>query len=120
MKSVKSLERLLEREKNAKLICAELNNFVDLKSVLKTIIRHVRKLTGCQAVSIRLHDDGDYPYFVYDGFPESFIMRENSLCAKDELGNRVPSTNGDGYMLECMCGNIMQKGASGPTIRRNY
>lgn len=107
MKTLKALNKLLEREKNAKLICAELNNFVDLKSVLQTIITFVKKLTGCQAVGIRLHDDGEYPYYVYDGFPDSFILQENSLCVRDSCGNRVHSPDGNGYLVECMCGNII-------------
>jgi two-component sensor histidine kinase len=102
------MEELLEREKTAKIICSELNNFVDLKPTLITVIEHIKRLTGCEAVSIRLHDEGDYPYYVYDGFPESFIMHENSLCARDANGNRIPSADGDGFLLECMCGNIIR------------
>ena len=56
------LNQLLERERKAKIICAQLNNFVDLKSNLVTVIDHIKELKGCEAVSIRLHDNGDYPY----------------------------------------------------------
>ena len=38
---------LFERERMAKCICAELNNFVDLKPTLMTIMKHVKALTGC-------------------------------------------------------------------------
>lgn len=92
------LKYLLERERTAKIICAELNNFMDLKSTLITIIDHVKELTGCEAIGIRLQDNGDYPYYVYNGFPESFIMQENSLCDKDK---------GEDCVLECMCGKII-------------
>jgi hypothetical protein len=68
------LEAMLVRERMAKCICAELNNFVDLKPALMTIIGYVKTLSGFQAVSIRLHNEGDFPYYVYDGFPESFIQ----------------------------------------------
>jgi len=105
--SVDELKKMLERERTAKLICSELNNFVDLKSTLVTIIDLVKRLTDCEAVSIRLHDDGDYPYYVYSGFPESFIMHENTLCRKNNAGNRIRSPEGNGYLLECMCGNII-------------
>jgi len=107
-KKIDELQRMLERERTAKLICAELNNFTDLRDSLITIITHVRSFTGCEAVSIRLHDDGDYPYFVYEGFPESFIRQENSLCSKDEDGNRISDPDGKGYLLSCMCGNIIR------------
>lgn len=102
------MEELLERERTAKFICSELNNFVELKPTLITVIEHIKRLSGCEAVSIRLHDEGDYPYYVYDGFPKSFIMHENSLCARDDNGNWVPSADGEGFLLECMCGNIIR------------
>jgi hypothetical protein len=102
------LEAMLVRERMAKCICAELNNFVDLKPALMTIIGYVKTLSGFQAVSIRLHNEGDFPYYVYDGFPESFIQKENSLCAKDDHGSRIPSPDGRGCLLECMCGNVIR------------
>jgi hypothetical protein len=102
------LEKLLAREKNAKLICAQLNNFMELKPTLITIIDHIKKLTDIEAVGIRLEDERDYPYYVYNGFPESFIRHENSLCAKDEGGKRIPAPDGNGFLLECMCGNIIR------------
>lgn len=101
-------DAVLERERMAKCICAELNNFVDLKPALMTIMGHVKALTGCQAVSIRLHKDGDYPYYVYDGFPESFIQKENSLCKKDDHINGSHSQDPKDYILECMCGNVIR------------
>lgn len=101
-------EVLLERERTAKRICSDLNNFVDLKAALTTIVDHMMTLTACEAVGIRLHDDGDYPYYVYSGFPLEFIQKENSLCAKDGHGSPIRPPVGDGYLLECMCGNIIR------------
>ncbi len=83
--SIEKYEKLLEREKKAKFICAELNNFVDLKPTLITVIENIKILTNCEAVSIRLHYNGDYPFYVYNGFPESFIEKENSICAKIKM-----------------------------------
>jgi GAF domain-containing protein len=107
-KTTHELEEIIVRERSAKIICAELNNFVDLKSTLITVMDHAKKLTNCEAVGIRLHDEGDYPYFVHNGFPESFIKKENSLCSKDEQGQRINSPDGNGYLLDCMCGNIIR------------
>jgi len=101
-------KRLYERERTAKLICAELNQFVDLKSVLLVVLKRLRDMSGCEAVAMRLHDEGDYPYYVYEGFPESFIEKENSLCAKDESGEPVANPDGPGCVLECMCGNVIR------------
>ena len=101
------LNQLLNREMMAKIICAQLNNFVDLKPTLITVMDHIKDLTGCEAVGIRLHDEGDYPYYAYADFPESFIKKENSLCTKGNQGNRISSPDGKSYMLDCMCGNII-------------
>jgi len=99
---------LLNREKNTKIICSELNNFIELKPTLQTVISHIEELSHCEAVSIRLHDgDGDYPYYVYLGFPKKFIKLENSLCSKDRSGKRIP-LNENEYHLDCMCGNVLQ------------
>ncbi len=102
------LIQLLNRETKAKIICAQLNNFTDLKPTLMAVIDHIKDLTNCEALSIRLHEDGDYPYYVYNGFPESFIKKENRLCSNDDNGNRIPSPDGKGYLLDCMCGNIIR------------
>ena len=74
------LKILLKREKITREICSELNNFVDLKNTLISIIVKLRKLTGCEAIAIRLKDEWDYPYYVYEGFSKSFILHEDSLC----------------------------------------
>jgi GAF domain-containing protein len=103
-----SKAEIIERERKAKLICAELNNFTDLKPVLITVLKHIKELTGCDAVGIRLHDEGDYPYYTYEGFPASFVKRENQLCARDNNGKRILQKEGRGYVLECMCGNVIR------------
>ena len=106
--TIQSLHRALERERAARKICSELNGFVDLEPTLTTVISVIGDLTGVQAVGVRLHDSGDYPYFVYDGFPDTFIRKENSLCSRDLNGDRSPSETGTGYALDCMCGNIIR------------
>ena len=45
---------------------------------------------------------------MYDGFPETFIRKENSLCSRDIAGELQPSQNDVGYALDCMCGNIIR------------
>ncbi len=110
------LERILERQRTTRLICSELNNLVDLKPVLFAVLRQLKELIHCEAAAIRLHDDGDYPYYVYDGFPESFIELENRLYATGVDGERIPSRDGKGYLLECMCGSII-RGRFDPSLR---
>lgn len=92
----------IDREKKAKLICAELNNFIDLKNTLITILEYIQTTAKCDAVSIRLKEDDDYPYYVYKGFSESFIRHESTICKTyddpDTSKNKNP---------ECMCGMVL-------------
>lgn len=99
---------LVARERHAKLICAELNHFTDLGDTLSTVLHHLREICRCGSLAIRLSDEGDYPYFVHDGFSDTFIRRENSLCSRDDEGVRLPDPDGEGFLLDCMCGNIIR------------
>lgn len=73
--SINELECIIKWERNVKIICADLNNFIDLKYALIIFINYIEMLTDCEAVSIRLHDDEDYSYYVYSDLPESFIEK---------------------------------------------
>lgn len=98
-------ESILRREQLAKKICAELNNFVDLKHTLISIIKELKELTGFEAVGVRLNEEHDYPYYLYDGFPESFIKEENSICSRF-----LPAEHKNGVKpeLDCMCGKVIR------------
>ncbi len=82
-------------------------DFVALRKVLAEIIREICNLTNCQSVGIRLENNGDYPYYVYEGFPDFFILKENSICAKDSEGNYILDENGSPF-LECVCGDVLK------------
>jgi PAS domain S-box-containing protein len=66
----------------------------------------IKEFTGLEAVGIRLNEVDDFPYFVTEGFPASFIKAENYLCARARDGSLVLDENGN-PVLECMCGNIL-------------
>lgn len=101
-------DKIFRKEQFTRKICSELNNFMDLKSTLVYLTKELKSFTGCQIVAIRCEDNGDYPYYVNDGFPEEFIMVENSLCAKDLKGNRLFEEGNNKCLLECMCGNVIR------------
>jgi GAF domain-containing protein len=104
---IEDYPEILKRERAAKEICSELNNFIDLKSTLMIIIKKIQQISDIEAVSIRLKDDQDYPYFVYNGFNDMFIVQESSLCARDSFGNILFKEDGKKPQLECMCGNVL-------------
>jgi transcriptional regulator with GAF, ATPase, and Fis domain len=57
---------------------------------------------------MRLHQDGDFPYYIHIGFPEFFIQKENTLTFTDEDGKVSLDASGAPF-LECMCGNVLKK-----------
>ncbi len=86
---------------------AKVINDYALKQILAEILEEIYSLSGCQSVGIRLHNNGDYPYYVHEGFPRFFILQENSLCARDEEGKPIRDEKGN-FLLECMCGNVLR------------
>jgi hypothetical protein len=89
-------------------------DFVALKKLLAEILGEICALSNCQSVGIRLENNGDYPYYVYEGFPDFFILKENSICAKDDEGNYILDENGSPF-LECICGDVL-KGRFDPKL----
>jgi hypothetical protein len=81
--------------------------FVALRQVLTEILGEICSLSDFQSIGIRIHNNGDYPYCVHEGFPEFFITKENSVCAKDEEDNPIFDEDGN-PLLECMCGNVLK------------
>ncbi|MGO9019545.1 MAG: PAS domain S-box protein, partial [Syntrophobacteraceae bacterium] len=75
----------------------------DMVKAAATFFQHE---SGCEAVGIRLNEGEDFPYSEARGFPEEFIRLENSLCAKDAMGNIIRDSLGS-PVIECMCGNVI-------------
>ena len=79
-----------------------------LRQILTEILGEICSLSDCQSIGIRLYNnDGDYPYYVHQGFPEFFITKENSLCTKDDEESLIIDEDGN-PLLECMCGNVLK------------
>jgi hypothetical protein len=89
-------------------------DFVVLKQVLTEILGEICTLSDCQSIGIRLEENGDYPYYVHEGFPDFFTIKENSLCARYDEGNPILDEEGN-PLLECMCGNVI-KGIFDPKL----
>lgn len=77
-----------------------------LKSVLVEILEKIRNLSECQSVGIRLHSNGDYPYYVHEGFPNFFILKEKTLVSKNQDGQDILDEQGN-PSLDCMCGKVL-------------
>lgn len=64
------------------------------------ILKEIKIFLDVSATAIRLEDEGDYPYYFFDGFSDIHIEMENSLC--NEIIDGVPQ-------LACMCGRVLME-----------
>lgn len=96
-----------EEVREATLELLQICNKADkLPKLAQDLLRYFQKITGCEAIGIRLHDGDDFPYYGTQGFSEEFVLAENSLCAYDQNGELIRDYVGH-PALDCMCGNIL-------------
>ena len=63
------------------------NRHIEMRPMLKDFIAATKRLTGCQAVAIRLLDeDGNIPYELEEGFGSRFCEIENFLSVDRDAG----------------------------------
>ena len=87
-------------------IFQQLNRAGTQHEAIDWILHELKDHIGVSATAIRLEDEGDYPYYFFDGFSDTHIEIENSLC--DEH-------TGTGMQLACMCGRVIQ-GNTDPSL----
>lgn len=73
---------------------------------IEQILEHLKTHLDVSATAIRLHEDNDYPYFVFDGFSDAHIEMENSLCAHGADG-KILLDDQENPILQCMCGRVI-------------
>jgi PAS domain S-box-containing protein len=89
-----------------------LNNPLTLREASGAILNLIKKEIGFDAVGIRLKDGDDFPYFSEDGFEEEFLLAENSVVLRNEIGAVCRDDDGR-ICLECTCGMVLA-GKCGP------
>jgi PAS domain S-box-containing protein len=76
------------------------------RELMRGLTTFFQRLTGCEAVGVRLKEGDDFPYYETRGFSEEFVLAENRLCAFDQAGEMVRDSVGH-PVYACMCGNII-------------
>ncbi len=80
----------------------------EFRHVALAVLQEVAEAVGCEAAGLRVRDEqGDYPYFVYEGFDRSFVERENRLCQRSADGRLARDDQG-ALVLDCMCGLVLR------------
>ena len=95
------------RLKLSKEIFETLNRPNDVMKLINDILHLLKESTGIEAIGIRLREGEDYPYCVTNGFSDSFLEAENSLCVRDAAGEIVRDSTGKSY-LAGRCGKILR------------
>ena len=101
-----------ERELIVRLIHS-INEPGDLHQGWSALTSSLQRWSGCEAVGIRLRSGDDFPYYESCGFPSTFLLGENYLCAYGPDGNSLKDSAGN-PVLECLCGRILS-GSSPPS-----
>jgi PAS domain S-box-containing protein len=76
------------------------------REIARSAVELFSRLSGCEAVGVRLEKDGDFPYYEARGFSAEFLAREDSVRAHDVEGHDVQGESGQ-PLLDCMCGDII-------------
>ncbi len=66
----------------------------------------LKKYTGFDAVGIRLQDGDDFPYVAQQGFPDDFLLTENTLVERVKDGGLCRNKDGS-VCLGCTCGLVI-------------
>jgi PAS domain S-box-containing protein len=97
----------MEEERDATIEFLRLiNSSAGTKDLVGSAISFFQRLSGCEALGIRLREGEDYPYLDAKGFPAEFIRLENRPGTCDEDGKPLLDAEG-GTLFECMCGKVI-------------
>jgi PAS domain S-box-containing protein len=102
-----SLRKRSEIEKEATIqLLAVINTQNNWKKLMKEVSKLVKEWSECEAIGIRFKEGDDYPYIVTQGFSESFVNEESSLCEFSR--SSMPIVDEDGkIVLGCFCGAVI-------------
>ncbi len=84
-----------------------LNTTNSTTNTVKRILDKIKQFTDFDSIAIRLNDGNDFPYYLANGFTDSFIASEQYLCVQDLSGNTIYDENGKPE-LYCMCGAVLR------------
>ena len=82
------------------------NESTGTRDLIRAATTFLQKQSGCQAVGVRLKEGNDYPYFEARGFPQEFLLKENTLCGQDSTGAVLRDRSGD-PMSDCLCDHVI-------------
>lgn len=95
-----------QREQRIELL-RHCNETDSTEALLKTLVGFFQRVTGCEAVGLRICKGADFPYYATVGFDQEFVRVENNICAVFENGEVLRGEDGL-PVLECTCGLVLK------------
>jgi signal transduction histidine kinase/ligand-binding sensor protein len=83
-----------------------LNESAAPQDAIQRVLAVLQAQTGFDAVGIRLQVGEDFPYFAAKGFPEDFLLKENSLIVHTADEDVCRDKDGN-VLLDCTCGLVL-------------
>jgi len=105
---VSELLKILDREIMTKKILSELNNYINLKDSIITVMKHLKQITNCDAIGIRIYDGKDYPFYACEGLPEIQISEEPPLCSVNPELKILKLSQDEFWSTKCICMDVIQ------------
>lgn len=105
---VSELLKRLDWEIRTNRLLAELNNYLNLKDSLRTVLKHLREITDCEALGIRLYDGKNYPYYAYEGLEGVYVIKEPDLCFFKPTLQTIRFPNNKTWQVGCLCREVME------------
>lgn len=95
-----------EEKKVAAEFLGLVNSSAGLRDLIEGSVRFFTKVSGCEAVGIRVREGNEYPYHRAQEFRDECALAENSRCTFGVRGEFRRDPSGD-RALRCLCGNII-------------
>ena len=87
-------------------ILKKLNDNNTMNSSIQQVLVLLKTYTDTDAIGIRIQEGEDFPYYEQSGFPEDFLLTENSLIIRNADGSTCRNTDGTAC-LACTCGLVI-------------
>jgi len=78
----------------------------ELQDIIQQVLESIDLVVNCDAIGMRLKAAEDFPYFTQKGFSDDFVLKENTLIARDSGGGICRDASGN-ICLECTCGLVI-------------
>jgi len=83
-----------------------LNGLADPQELIRLVLASIKNRTGFHAVGFRFQDRDDVPYPASQGFPKDFLLTDNTLIERSDIGDACRDKTGN-VSLECTCGLVI-------------